>query len=67
MKKSDKISYRQKSKNELIKLLADLNKKLVESRAKYQLGGLKDSSVFRKTRYQIAFIKSLLSSQNDQK
>jgi len=62
MKKTDKISYRQKSPLELQKLLVELNKKLVDNRAKFVTGNLKDTSVFKKIRFEIAFVKTLLGN-----
>ena len=64
MKKADKISYRQKSKEELTKNLFDLQKKLVESKAKLLSGNQKDTSVFKKYKYEIALISTILK-QND--
>lgn len=64
MKKTDKISYLQKDPTELQKLLKDARIKLVESRSKYLTGNLKDTSVFRKIKYEIALISSILT-QND--
>jgi ribosomal protein L29 len=60
MKKTDKISYRQKSEVELLKLLTDLKKKLVETKAKHLSGNQKDTSVFRKIKHEIAFILTIL-------
>lgn len=65
MKKTDKISYRQKSKAELQKLLIDLKKKLVETKAKHLTGNQKDTSVFKKLNYEISFVSTLLK-ENDQ-
>ena len=64
MKKTDKISYHQKSKAELIKLSADLKKKLVETRTKHLTGNQKDTSVFKKINYEIALVSTLIK-QND--
>lgn len=61
MKKTDKISYQQKPKEELQKELLNLSKQLVENRAKHRLGNLKDTSVFKKLKYQISLIKTVLS------
>ncbi len=61
MKKTDKITLREKSAEELNKLLSDTQKQLVESKAKLALGNLKDSSLVGKLRYQIALIKTLIS------
>ena len=60
MKKTDKISYRQKSPAELQKLLVDLRKKLVENRAKLLTGNQKDTSVFKKIKYEISLITTLI-------
>lgn len=62
MKKTDKISYHQKSKDELIKLLTDLKKKYVETRTKHLTGNQKDTSVFRKIKYEIALISTLIKT-----
>ena len=64
MKKTDKISYHQKSKAELVKLLTDLKKKLVETRTKHLTGNQKDTSVFKKINYEIALVSTLIK-QND--
>lgn len=64
MKKTDKISYRQKTKEELTNLLSDLKKKLVETRIKHLTGNQKDTSVFRKIKYEIAFISTIIK-END--
>ena len=61
MKKTDKISYRQKSPAELQKLLSDLKKKLVENKAKLLTGNQKDTSVFKKIKYEISFISTLIT------
>ncbi|MBP9817287.1 50S ribosomal protein L29 [Candidatus Shapirobacteria bacterium] len=61
MKKTDKISYRQKAPAELTKLLADSKKRLVETRAKQSTGNLKDTSVFKKIKYEINYILTLLT------
>jgi len=61
MKKTDKISYRQKSVAELSQLLLATKKKLAETKAKYLTGNHKDSSVFKKIRYEITLINSIIS------
>ena len=63
MKKNDKIALRQKSAEELNKVLVETNQKLAESKVKYTNGSLKDSSVFKKIRYQITLIKTLLNQK----
>jgi len=64
MKKTDKIAYKQKTKEELTKLLADLKKKFIESKSKQYLGNQKDTSVFKKIQAEIALVLTLLN-QND--
>lgn len=64
MKKTDKIAYKQKTKEELNKLLIELKKKYVESKSKQYLGNQKDTSVFKKIQSEIALILTLLN-QND--
>jgi ribosomal protein L29 len=61
MKKTDKMSYRQKSPQELNKALADLQKKLVETRLKHLTGNQKDTSVIRKIKYEITYISTLIT------
>ncbi len=65
MKKTDKISYLQKSSSELQKELLDLQKKLVETKAKLAMGNLKDTSQLKKIRYTIALIKSQIKFANN--
>jgi len=60
MKKTDKIAYSEKDPQELKKLLIEAGKKLVESRSKLSSGNLKDTSVFKKIKYEIAYISTLL-------
>ena len=66
MKKTDKISYRQKSLADLNQLLIDTKKKLAETKAKYLTGNHKDSSVFKKIKYEISLINSVISENNNQ-
>ena len=61
MKKTDKISYRQKSSEELKKSLIDLRKSFVETKAKFATGNQSDTSVFKKIKKQIALILTLLN------
>jgi len=65
MKKTDKISYRQKSASELNKELAQLSTKLVELRAKIAMGSQKDTSQVKKIKYQIALISTLLKEDKN--
>jgi len=67
MKKTDKIAYRQKTSQELTKNLADLRKSLIEAQAKYTTGNQKDTSVFKKIKYEIALISTLLTNKSNEK
>jgi ribosomal protein L29 len=67
MKKTDKISYSQKSFDELKKDLLDLRKTLVETNAKFATGNQKDSSVFTKTKRKIALVLTLLTQKKNEK
>jgi len=67
MKKTDKISYSQKSSDELKKDLIDLRKTLVETNAKFATGNQKDSSVFTKTKRKIALVLTLLTQKKNEK
>ncbi|MDP4009836.1 MAG: 50S ribosomal protein L29 [Candidatus Shapirobacteria bacterium] len=67
MKKTDKISYRQKSVAELQKLLSNSKKNLVESRMKFHTGNQKDTSIFKKIKYEIVYILTLLKEKENEK
>jgi len=67
MKKTDKISYRQKNKEELIKILIEARKKLIETKSKQATGNLKDTSVFAKIRYEIALVSTLIKENKNDK
>ncbi len=68
MKKTDKIAYQQNSLEELNKRLVELRTQLVENKAKHATGNIKDTSVFKKTRYEIALISTIINQkQNEQK
>jgi len=67
MKKTDKISYRQKSIEELSKNLLDLRKKFIEAKAKSATGNQKDTSVFSKIKYEIALISTLIQEKKHEK
>ena len=66
MKKTDKISYRQKSVEELNKILFENKKNLVEARAKQATGNQKDTSVFKKIKYEIALISTLIKEKSNE-
>ncbi|MCL4384434.1 50S ribosomal protein L29 [Patescibacteria group bacterium] len=63
MKKNDKIALRQKSTDELQAALRETQQKLAESRVRFSNGALKDSSVFKKLRYQISLITALINQK----
>ena len=65
MKKTDKISYRQKPLEELSKELLQLKNSLVEAKAKLAMGNLKDTSVIKKTKYQISLLNTLLKEKQN--
>jgi ribosomal protein L29 len=67
MKKTDKISYRQKSNEELLKNLLDLRKKFIETKAKSATGNQKDTSVFSKIKYEISLISTLIQEKKNDK
>ena len=66
MKKTDKIAYRQKTIIELRKTLVEARKKIVENKAKFAVGNLKDTSVFKKTKYEIALILTLIKEKENE-
>ena len=65
MKKSDKITYHQKSIAELRHQLASVRKQLIEARIKQSSGKLKDTSVLKKLKYQISLILTLLTHKQN--
>ncbi len=67
MKKTDKIAYRQKEVAQLRTILADLRRKLVETRAKLHTGNLKDTSVIKKIRAEITMVLTLITENDKQK
>lgn len=67
IKKSDKIVYRQKTLAQLSSELESLRRQLNEYHVKQGSGQLKDTSVFKKTRYKIALIQTLISQKQHEK
>lgn len=65
MKKTDKISYQQKPVEELKKLLLEAQKKMVETRAKLSTGNQKDTSVFKKLKYEISLISTVIKQNGN--
>jgi ribosomal protein L29 len=63
MKKTDKIGLSEKTASELLNLLATKRKEIVENKSKQFLGNLKDTSVFRKLRKEVAQISTYLTKQ----
>ena len=66
MKKSDKITYHQKTISELEKDLLSFQKQLIEARIKHSNGQLKDSSVLKKLKYQITLSLTLISQKKNE-
>jgi ribosomal protein L29 len=68
MKKTDKISYRQKNLDELKKNLIDLRKNLIETKAKVATGNQSNTSLFKKVKKEIALILTILGeNKNEEK
>jgi len=67
MKKTAKISYRQKTKVELEKSLLEAKNKYLENKSKFATGNLKDTSIFKKIKYEIALILTLLKEGKNEK
>ena len=63
MKKTDKIGLSEKTASELLNLLATKRKEIVENKSKQFLGNLKDTSIFRKLRKEVAQISTYLTKQ----
>jgi len=63
MKKTDKIGLSEKTASELLNLLVTKRKEIVENKSKQFLGNLKDTSVFRKLRREVAQISTYLTKQ----
>lgn len=66
MKKTDKISYRQKTISELQKSLLDLHIKMAEANSKYASGNQTDTSVFKKIKYEISLVSTLLKEKSNE-
>lgn len=64
MKKSDKINLKDKSVAELQRQLVDSRRQLAESRMKIATGQLTDTSVFKKIKYQISLLLTLITQKS---
>jgi len=60
MKKTAKIGLSEKTATELLTLLSAKRKEIVENKSKQFLGNLKDTSIFRKLRREVATISTHL-------
>jgi ribosomal protein L29 len=60
MKKTAKIGLSEKTATELLTLLSQKRKEIVENKSKQFLGNLKDTSIFRKLRREVAKISTSL-------
>lgn len=65
MKKTDKIGLSSKTAAELLNLISVKRKEIVESKTKQFLGNLKDTSIFRKLRREVARLSTSLAKQNN--
>ena len=65
MKKTDRISYKEKTVAELKSLLSAARTKLVESRAKNSTGNLKDVSILSKIKYEISYFSTLINNKKN--
>ena len=66
MKKTDKIALSTKTAAELIIIQATKRKEQVEAKSRQFLGNLKDTSIFRKLRRELAVISTYLQkAKND--
>ena len=61
MKKTDKIGLSEKTKAELLTLISVKRKEIVENKTKQFLGNLKDTSIFRKLRREVAALSTHLA------
>ena len=66
MKKADKISYRQKTIPELNKALVDLQKQFIEAKSKHVSGNQKDTSIFKKIKYEISLVSTILKEKENE-
>jgi ribosomal protein L29 len=66
MKKADKISYHQKTPQELTKNLIELRKSYIEAKAKFANGNQSDTSIFKKIRKEISLILTLLNEKKNE-
>jgi ribosomal protein L29 len=64
MKKSDKIALKDKSVASLQSDIGAEHKKLSEALVKFSQGHHRDTSVFKKIKYQIAYLKTLISQKS---
>jgi len=60
MKKTDKIGLSEKKASELLALILAKRKEIVENKSKQFLGNLKDTSIFRKLRREVASLSTHL-------
>ncbi|MFA6518763.1 MAG: hypothetical protein WCV93_03920 [Candidatus Shapirobacteria bacterium] len=64
MKKSDKIATKDKSIASLLIDIKEQQKKLADARIGFHQGQLRDTSVFKKIGYQIAYFKTLIGQKS---
>lgn len=64
MKKSDKIAFKDKSVASLLIDIGAQHKKLSETLVNFHQGHHRDTSVFKNIKYQIAYLKTLISQKS---
>ena len=67
MKKSDKIKYQKMTIDKLQLELSKVSIDLVQLRIKHSLGQVDNTSLFKKNRYTIAYLKTLISQKQNEK
>jgi len=63
MKKSDKIKYQKMTVDQLAKEMQTVKADLVQLRIKQSMGQVEDTSLFKKSRYKIAYFTTLISQK----
>lgn len=64
MKKSDKIATKDKTVASLLTDIKEQQKKLAETRISFHQGQIRDTSLFKKIKYQITYLKTLISQKS---
>lgn len=67
MKKTDKIKYQKMTVDKLQKEMVTIKTNLIQLRIKHSLGQVKDTSLFKKSRYVIAYLNTLIAQKQNEK